>query len=114
MSRRAGQLAEQQAVAYLQQQGLRFVASNVHSRFGELDIIMRDGSYWVCIEVKARASNQFGHPAETVTAAKLAKMTVTFEQFLIARGHNPNHTPIRFDVVTFNNNSLQWFKNIAG
>ncbi|WP_218355329.1 YraN family protein [Alteromonas lipotrueiana] len=114
MSRRLGQQAEQRAVTFLQQQGLTLVACNVHSRFGELDIVMRDGAYWVCVEVKARASHHHGHPAEFVTAAKLTKMTKTFVRFLIDQGHNPNHTPQRFDVVTFNNDHLQWFKNIAG
>ncbi|MGS0727400.1 YraN family protein, partial [Shewanella sp. 0m-11] len=38
-----GQIAEYAARQYLQQRGLTFVEQNVRYRFGEIDIVMKDG-----------------------------------------------------------------------
>ena len=59
MSQKTGALAEQYACEYLTSQGLQWVVSNYRSRLGEIDLIMRDGSYLVFVEVRARASNAF-------------------------------------------------------
>lgn len=114
MSRAAGQQAEDRVTDYLLAQGLTLEARNYHTRFGELDIVMRDNKTWVCIEVKARKRPTHGIASEFVTPTKLHKIQTCFEQYMLAQGHNPNHTPMRVDVVALDNNNLQWIKNIAG
>ena len=64
---------------------------------GEVDLVCRDGTMLVFVEVKTRASLAFGRPAEAVNAAK---------QELIARGarawlrllDDPD-VRFRFDIV---------------
>ncbi|QCZ92713.1 YraN family protein [Salinimonas iocasae] len=114
MSRLAGQQAEDKAESYLLAQGLKTEARNFQTRYGELDIVMRDGQTWVCVEVKARRSSSHGVASEFVTASKYRKLQTCFEQFLLAHGLNPNHTSMRLDVVALDNQNLQWIKNIAG
>lgn len=113
MSRQRGQQAEDHALAYLQRQGLVLQARNFHTRFGELDLVMLEGSVWVCVEVKARASRHHGQASEFVTPAKQQRLRIAFEQYVQSQGHNPNHTPMRMDVIALDNNNLQWIKNIA-
>jgi len=59
---------------WYQQHGYVIVARNWRCKRGELDIVAcKDGVLVVC-EVKARASNAFGTPAEAVTLAKQLKV----------------------------------------
>ena len=110
MSRQLGQQKESQACAYLQEQGLILVDKNFHTRYGEIDLIMRERDTWVCVEVKYRRVSQFGTAMETVTAGKLKKLQLAFEQYLIGRGLSPVSTPMRIDVVALDGPTLQWLK----
>ncbi|UJP01573.1 MAG: YraN family protein, partial [Nitrosomonas sp.] len=55
-----GSDAEQIALTYLQRQNLVLVAQNYRCRFGEIDLIMRDGATLVFVEVRMRGSEAFG------------------------------------------------------
>jgi putative endonuclease len=112
LSRLIGQKAERQAQKYLQQQGLTPVTTNYQCRQGEVDLIMRDGNVWVCIEVKYRSNNRYGHAVEMVDKRKLKHMKAAFEHFLLDNGLNPNMTAIRIDVVALDNSTINWIKNV--
>ena len=47
-----GQLTEQHAKHYLLSQGLTFVAENVRYKFGEIDLVMREQSHIIFVEVR--------------------------------------------------------------
>jgi putative endonuclease len=105
-----GKIAEQLAAAYLQQQGLTLLASNYHCRFGEIDLIMRDGNEIVFVEVRLRSNTAFGGAAESITPAKRQKLARTADHYLMQR----SATPCRFDAVLLNSLSftgLQWIRN---
>ncbi|RDV28998.1 YraN family protein [Alteromonas aestuariivivens] len=110
MSRAIGAQKESDACLYLQQQGLTLVQTNFHTRYGEIDLIMREGDTWVCVEVKYRSANQYGGALDTVTPAKLSKLRMAFEQFVIGKGLSPVTTPMRIDVVALDGSALQWLK----
>lgn len=76
MSRNAalGRYGEDLAARYLQASGLTIIERNWRCRFGEIDIVAREGSTLVVCEVKTRSSLAFGHPAEAITARKLRRM----------------------------------------
>ncbi|MGA0955292.1 MAG: YraN family protein, partial [Burkholderiaceae bacterium] len=65
-SRAIGQAAEDLALKFLQSQGLKLVARNQLFRGGELDLIMRDGSQLVFVEVRQRSCSKFGGPLASV------------------------------------------------
>ncbi|MCW8091794.1 YraN family protein [Alteromonas sp. ASW11-130] len=111
-TKQIGDNAEDKARLYLQNQGLTFVAANIHSRYGELDLVMKDKAYWVAVEVKFRRSTLYGNAMEFVTSAKLAKIRLTFEQYLIRQGLNPASTPMRIDVIAVNSTHLDWLQNV--
>lgn len=106
-----GALAEQHAVRYLQQQGLKPVAQNYRSRFGEIDLIMQDGATLVFVEVRLRRSANFGGAAASIDARKQQRIIRTAQQYLAGLKHIP---PCRFDVVLMddaNGHNVQWLKN---
>ena len=115
MSQKAGALAEQHARDYLTAQGLKWVESNYHSRMGEIDLIMRDGSYLVFIEVRSRASNAFGGAMASVTHSKRQKLLKTASLYMVANKLYDKQ-PIRFDVLGMEGvpPSINWIKNAFG
>ena len=69
-----GKWAEDLVSRWYEQHGYVIVARNWRCKRGELDVVAcKDGVLVVC-EVKARASNAFGTPAEAVTLAKQLKV----------------------------------------
>lgn len=71
---------------------------NLHSRFGEIDLIAQDGGEIVFIEVKTRKNLAYGYPQEAVNVFKLQKMMKTAQLYLLDKKWE--HRPHRFDVFT--------------
>jgi putative endonuclease len=92
-----GKSGEECACRELERRGYAILARRYRTRFGEIDIVARDGKTMVFVEVKARTSERYGDPAEAVTLHKQARVTAMAEDYL-ARRHLHN-VPCRFDVV---------------
>ncbi|TDO96964.1 YraN family protein [Marinomonas balearica] len=111
---KSGDQAEHFAAVFLERSGLRVIGRNFHSRYGEIDIICMEGDVVVFVEVKFRKNHSRGKAIESITPSKLNKILLT-AQFWIKK-HKHEHSPIRFDAVTFDQtideNSLNWFKAI--
>lgn len=106
-----GVQAEQWAVQYLQQQGLKLVAQNYRSRFGEIDLIMQEGASLVFVEVRLRRNGDFGGAAASIDAHKQQRLIRTAHQYLAGLAHTP---PCRFDAVLMDDVdgvNAQWLKN---
>src|SRR5690606_15883861 len=71
---RKGLRHEDEAAAYLAQRGVRCIERNVLTRFGELDLVAREGALLVFIEVRYRAGRDFGGAAASVTVAKQQRL----------------------------------------
>ncbi len=90
---------EQLAGSHLQQAGLQVLARNFRTRFGEIDLVCRDGGVLVFVEVRYRARTRgFGSGADSVTAAKRQRLVTAAGQY---RQAHPSlaELPCRFDVV---------------
>ena len=112
MSQR-GRHAEDLAAAYLQGQGLAVVERNYRCRFGEIDLIARDGATLVFVEVRMRASGNFGGAIASITAAKRAKLLRTARHYLAGNSRAP---ACRFDalLVSGPDHTIEWLKNAFG
>ena len=73
---------------------MRVLQRGYRTRFGEIDLIARDGDTLVFVEVKARRQ---GVPAEAVTAEKERRITLAALQFL--RKHHLLEIRSRFDII---------------
>ena len=87
--------------------GLEIVARNYRTRFGEIDLIARDGETLVFVEVRLRSSDRFGGAAASVDGHKRARIISAAQHFLSRLGRNP---PCRFDVVTLDGGSPTWIR----
>ncbi|MBE0713577.1 MAG: YraN family protein, partial [Candidatus Aminicenantes bacterium] len=65
---------------------------------GEIDIVARDGTTLVFVEVKARADESFGRPEESVTPGKQRQIRKIAQGYLV---QNPlGGDACRFDVIS--------------
>ena len=94
---RLGAFGELAARRTLEEQGLTVVACRARTRAGEVDLVALDGDLVVFIEVKTRATVEFGRPAESVTPRKQARVARAALGFLQRRDWLER--PCRFDVV---------------
>ncbi len=109
-----GAQAEQLAAEFLQRCGLGLLQRNFRCRYGEIDLIMRDGATLVFVEVRLRGSNDFGGAAASITAEKQGRLLRTAQHYLSALRHSP---PCRFDAVLMRNADgagIEWVKNAFG
>lgn len=96
-NRPLGQQGEDAAARYLRGLGYQILARGDVSKPGELDLVARDGSTVVFVEVKTRRSQDAGHPADAVDANKQRRLTRLAVTFL--KRHKLLESPARFDVV---------------
>lgn len=106
----SGNLNEKIACEFLIEKGLTLVTSNYHSRYGEIDLIMRDAAgTWVFVEVRFRQTSRFGGAAMSVTRAKQKKIALTALTFL--QRNNKTQSNCRFDVVAISPKGTEWIKS---
>jgi len=93
-----GRYGERVAARHVEASGLEVLERNWRGAGGELDLVARDGDVLVAIEVKTRRGTAFGHPAEAVTVAKLARIRRLTGQWL-AEHPAVRCREVRVDVV---------------
>jgi len=98
-----GRDAEQRALNYLKQKGLKLISRNYHCRFGEIDLIMQDGGQLVFIEVRSRRHTHWGGAGLSVDFRKQKKLIKTASYFL-SQQKSSNLPVCRFDVIAFEAN----------
>jgi putative endonuclease len=104
-TKKLGQQAEDLVCHYLQKQKLKLVARNYSCRYGEIDLIMRDKTSLVFIEVRYRQNSYFGSGLETINLTKQNKVIKTAEYYLLTH-HLSEKVACRFDVVGVKSNAL--------
>jgi putative endonuclease len=93
-----GRLGEVLAADYLESVGIRVVERNWRCPQGEIDIVARDGTALVVVEVKTRSGVLFGSPFSAITAEKLARLRRLVAAW--SREHNGPHSDVRIDAVS--------------
>jgi len=108
-SKKIGDAAEDEALQYLQDQGLRLLTRNYRTPGrggGEIDLVMRgaDGTL-VFVEVRKRLSARHGGAAASVGWVKQKRIVRAAQHYLLGLARLP---PCRFDVVEIDNEGLHW------
>lgn len=106
----AGERYEREAEALLRDNGLTLVERNWLCRFGEIDLIMRDGDMLVFVEVRQRNSQRFGGAAASIGCDKRDHIERAIGLYL---SRLPVMPACRVDAVLFDGSSKpQWLSNI--
>ncbi len=97
-----GNSQERRAARFLKSKGLKILDRQYKIKFGEIDIIAKDGDEIVFVEVKARRTAEFGHPEEAVTLSKLNKIAKVAEFYLQETAQE--NAEWRIDVIAISSN----------
>ncbi len=105
-----GEQAEALAAEFLRSRGLTVTDRNYRCRFGEIDLIARDGKTIVFVEVRSRTSAAYGGAAASINSAKRDRLLKTARHYLAAIHPLP---PCRFDAVLLTGSSadIDWIRN---
>jgi putative endonuclease len=99
---RTGARAEELVAHRLATAGWEIVERNARSRYGELDIVARDGRALVFVEVKAgREGSAFGpeRPILAVDSRKQRRVRKLATAWMAERRDVPPYAEIRFDAI---------------
>jgi putative endonuclease len=105
-----GAAAEALAARHLARHGLQVVERNFRVRGGEIDLVCRDGTALVFVEVRLRRNAGFGGAAASITARKRQRLILAARHYLAGR---PD-TPCRFDCVLLSglgDKDIEWVRD---
>jgi putative endonuclease len=100
-----GKKGEERAAASLKASGMKIIARNYRSKFGEVDIVAQCGEVLVFAEVKAWSYFGVEDLQYGLNARKQQKIIKTAKYFLFENREYSN-MPIRFDVLYVKNNDV--------
>jgi putative endonuclease len=109
-----GARGEDAALAFLQQRGLRLVTRNYRCRFGEIDLVLRDGEVLVFVEVRVRSSERFGGGGASIDGRKRERLLRAARHYLSDRATVP---ACRFDAMLLSGDQpprIEWIINAFG
>jgi len=92
-----GRWGEAEAEKYLLGSGYQILDHNVHTSYGEIDLIACQGDQIVFVEVKTRTNQAYGLPETSVTVRKQAHMIQSAEAYLTL--HPEMGEDWRIDVI---------------
>lgn len=95
-SKLSGTWGEALAAEFLRKNRYTLVAAGYRCKFGEIDLIVKNKSYLVFVEVKTRKSADFASAREYVDHRKQERLRLTASLYL---SQNPTALQPRFDVI---------------
>lgn len=94
LNRKTGQTGEEIATNVLIDKGYVILERNFANKFGEIDVIAKDGDILVFVEVKTKIGIEFGLPEEMVGKGKLYRIQHMAQLYMKGK-----LLPCRIDVV---------------
>mgnify|MGYP004596788233 FL=1 len=111
MRKNLGGAAEEAAVLFLEEKGIRILERNFRSYHGEIDIIALEQQVILVVEVKMRSYGDCGTAAEAVDFRKKKRICYTFNYYRMQRRLAEN-TAVRFDVIEVDKDfRCHWIQN---
>ena len=96
-TKQLGNAGEELVAQWLEKNGIRVLAKNYQTRWGEIDLIAAKGEVVAFIEVKTRKTEYFP-TSMVITRSKQLKLIKTAKHFVLQ--HNIIDRVLRFDIAT--------------
>jgi len=93
-NREVGRIGETVAAEYLIQKSYEIIECNYSTRFGEIDLVVRDKDILIFVEVKTKKGLGFGTPEEMFTSGKYQRVKRMATVYL-----NGRDVPCRIDMI---------------
>jgi len=92
-----GQLGEMLAAEFLRKRGYTILERNYRSAVGEIDIVAVIDNVLIFAEVRTRATDECGHPLESIGIRKQRKLREVAQHYF--RDRSPGYPECRFDAL---------------
>ena len=92
-----GKLGEKLAARYLLYHGYSIMAVDWHYGHKDLDLVCSKDGVTIFVEVKTRATDNYGSPADAVDSRKIRNLIQSAQAYMV---RNSIDGPSRFDVIT--------------
>ena len=96
-NRKIGAFGEEEACKYLEKIGYNIIDKNYYTYKGEIDIIAKENSEYVFVEVKTRTSKKYGNPIEAVDSKKMEHFIKAGKYYVFK--NKLENCKIRFDII---------------
>lgn len=100
-----GKIAELYAQQFFVRKGYQLLAKNYRYRKAEVDLIVRKNNTVVCVEVKARSYDYYGHPSAFISVKKQQLLCITMDQFAQTI---LEAVEFRFEILCIYKSNNQW------
>ncbi len=109
-----GRRGEEIASSFLLDKGFELLRKNYRfKKSGEIDIIARKENLIIFVEVKSRKTGKFGGALFSINNRKKNTIKKIAEQYLTAnQSLLPNDYTCRFDLISIENEKLEWLEDI--
>jgi putative endonuclease len=77
-----GRWGEALAAEYLTKKGYMVIERNLHTPYGEIDLIAKTEDMILFVEVKTRSGDQYGFPEEAITSNKRTHLIAAAQAYL--------------------------------
>jgi len=108
VSRSKGNVAEQRAAIFLQENGYTIIEQNFYSRFGEIDIVAFKDEVLHFVEVKSALD--YERAIQNITPQKLSRIIKTLHAYL---KKNALHVDFMVDAVIVTPTNIEIVNNIT-
>ena len=108
MSRAKGNIAEDRACGYLDEQGFLVVERNYYAKFGELDIIATKDGIYHFIEVKSGEALELA--LQNLTPRKISRVIKTAQLYMKQKGLDVTYS---IDAVCVMPQSVELIENVT-
>ena len=103
-----GKSSEDKACKYVMERGYEILDRNFNSKFGEIDIVAKKEEILHFIEVKATQGKY--EAAYRLTSTKFDKILKAINFYLLQNGLKYD---FQVDLITIDNDNIEWIKNIS-
>lgn len=107
-----GKVGEDQATNYLVKKGWEIVERNYNCDIGEIDIIAKEGSTIVFVEVKYKSNDVLGIPEEMISENKLNQVKRVATYWLM-ENRKYKYDRYRIDAVCILGDQLKHYENVG-
>jgi len=104
-----GVWGEDEAVRYLEKEGLQLLERGFQTRWGEVDAIFKHNDTIIFVEVKTRTYSSDYPAVEAVTPAKQRKLNLAALMYM--KKHRLETMSLRYDIVTIEAGKIDWIPN---
>lgn len=104
-----GVAAERLAAGLMERCGYEILAHRFRYHRHDIDLVARRGSTVAFVEVRQRASNRYGTPAQSVTARKRMELARAASAWL--QRHGRPGDAARFDVIGVVGDRVEWLQS---